>query len=194
MKTIILASQSPRRSQLLEKAGISFQTIALSTSEFVDKKLIIDAQILSITRQKLEAAEKSIKVITALSPVVICADTEVIFENKLQGKPNSKAHAQETLSKLSGRMHLVKTAYIIKDMESQWELSHIETSLVYFKKLSVKTIDDYIETGEPMDKAGSYGIQGLGSHLIEKYDGLFSNIVGLPIEKLIPHLQILKVN
>lgn len=190
MKKIFLASQSPRRSQLLEKAGISFQTLPIVTSENVDKKLMIDSQILSITRQKLVAAEKSHLVLNSPWSIVICADTEVVFENQLMGKPNNPAEAAKTLGQLSGNTHFVKTGYIIKDIKTQKEISHIETCIVHFKKLSEKTILEYVSTGEPMDKAGSYGIQGLGGNLVEKFDGLMSNIVGLPIEVLVPHLHL----
>jgi septum formation protein len=190
MKKIFLASQSPRRSQLLEKAGISFQILPITTSENVDKKLMIDTQILSITRQKLVAAEKSPLVQASPSSLIICADTEVIFENALMGKPKNPQDAQQTLMRLSGNKHFVKTGYIIKNTESKLELSHIETSIVYFKTLSEKMISDYIATGEPMDKAGSYGIQGLGGKFVEKFEGLESTIIGLPIERLSEHLNL----
>lgn len=191
MKKIFLASQSPRRSQLLEKAGISFHTLPINTSEKVDKKLMIDSQILSITRQKLVEAEKSPLVLHSPWSIVICADTEVVFDSQLMGKPNNPEEAVKTLGQLSGNSHFVKTGYIIKDLKTQKEISHIETCLVHFKKLSLETITEYVATGEPMDKAGSYGIQGLGGNLVEKFEGLMSNIVGLPVEVLVPHLQVL---
>lgn len=195
MKKIFLASQSPRRSQLLEKAGISFQILPISTSEKVDKKLMIESQILSITRQKLVEAEKAPQIQDSPWSVILCADTEVVFENQLMGKPINKEEAQKTLEKLSGNRHFVKTGYIIKDCKTQKEISHIETSIVYFKNLTQQEIEEYVATGEPMDKAGSYGIQGLGGKLVDKYEGLTSNIVGLPIEPLIPHLNfILKMS
>ena len=189
MKKIFLASQSPRRSQLLEKAGISFHLLPITTSEKVDKKLMIDAQILSITRQKLVEAEKSTLVQEGTNSIIICADTEVIFNDVLLGNTKNEADAFHTLEKLSGHQHFVKTGYILKNSSTKKEVSHIETSIVRFKKLTEQEILNYISTGEPMDKAGSYGIQGLGSKLVENFDGLMSNIIGLPIEKLTLDLE-----
>ncbi len=189
MKKIFLASQSPRRSQLLEKAGILFQTLPISTSEFVDKKLMIEAQILSITRQKLVEAEKYLSYQTGPSALIICADTEVVFEGALLGKPKNQEDARQTLRRLSGKNHFVKTAYIIKDVVTHLEISHIETTIVYFRQLPEELIRDYVATGDPMDKAGSYGAQGIGGSFIERYEGLMSNVIGLPIEVLILDLK-----
>lgn len=189
MNQLYLASQSPRRMQLLEKSGFSFISLPLSTSETFDQKLIVDAQILSISRLKLVTAEKLLKSQGKHSSVVITADTEVVFQDQLMGKPNTKDLAHEMLRRLSGHYHYVKTAVMIKNLGNDMTVSHIETSSVLFKPLSDQIISDYVNTGDPMDKAGAYGIQGLGRQLVESFSGSFDNIVGLPVEKIHHHIH-----
>jgi septum formation protein len=189
MSQLVLASQSPRRIQLLEKAGFSFTSIPISTSELVDGKLNPDTQILSITRQKLEAAEKWLKGLSKEDSTVIVADTEVVFEGHLLGKPQNKEHSREIIRRLSGNTHFVRTAVIVKNLKFMKEMSHIESSLVQFKKLSDSEINAYVESGEGMDKAGAYGIQGLGQALVDFQRGSVTNIVGFPIEVIAPILK-----
>lgn len=189
MSQLVLASQSPRRIQLLEKAGFSFTSIPISTSESIDEKLHPDTQIISITRQKLEAAEKWLSGLSKADSTVIVADTEVLFEEKLLGKPRNKAHSAEIIRRLSGKSHYVKTAVIIKNLKLRKEVSHIESSLVRFHVLSEKQVNDYVESGDGMDKAGAYGIQGLGQSLVAFHRGSFTNIVGFPIEVIAPILK-----
>lgn len=185
----MLASQSPRRTQLLEKAGFSFTSLPVSTSELIDVKLNPDSQILSITRQKLEASEKWLQGLSNSESTVIVADTEVLFEGQLIGKPQNKEHSREIIRRLSGNYHFVKTAVIIKNLKLNQEVSHIETSLVHFKTLTEFDITAYVDSGEGLDKAGAYGIQGLGKALINYYCGSLNNIIGLPIEAISPILK-----
>ncbi len=189
MSQLVLASQSPRRTQLLEKAGFSFTSLPISTSELIDRKLNPDAQILSITRQKLEAAEKANLHLSKDDATVIVADTEVQYGGELLGKPQNKDHSYEIIRRLSGNFHFVKTAVIVKNLKTKIEVSHIETSLVQFRTLDEEEILAYVSLGEGADKAGSYAIQGLGQALVEFYRGSHSNIVGLPIEFLSPLLK-----
>lgn len=189
MSQLVLASQSPRRIQLLEKAGFSFTSVPISTSETIDEKLHPDAQILSITRQKLEAAEMWLKGLGQEDSTVIVSDTEVIFEGQLLGKPKNKDHIREVIRRLSGKAHDVKTGVIIKNLKSGKEVSHLEASQVWFKPLSDTEINAYADSGEGMDKAGSYGIQGLGQTLIALQTGSFNSIVGFPIEVITPILK-----
>ena len=189
MSQLVLASQSPRRTQLLEKAGFSFTSIPISTSELIDRKLNPDAQILSITRQKLEAAEKAILHLSKEDTTVVVADTEVQFKDELLGKPQNKDHSNEIIRRLSGNFHFVKTAVIVKNIKTKIEVSHIETSLVQFRTLDEEEIRAYVNSGEGSDKAGSYAIQGLGRALVKFHRGSQSNIVGLPVEYLSPLLE-----
>lgn len=189
MSQLVLASQSPRRIQLIEKAGFSFTSIPITTSELIDENLHPDTQILSITRQKLEAAEKWLKDMSKQNSTVIVADTEVLFKGQHLGKPQNIEHSQEIIRRLSGNAHFVKTAVIIKNLKTQKEVSHIESSLVRFRRLTDSEIENYVRTGEGMDKAGAYGIQGLGQKLVEFHRGSLTNIIGFPIEIIAPILK-----
>lgn len=189
MSSLVLASQSPRRIQLLEKAGFSFTSIPISTSELIDEKLHPDTQILSITRLKLEAATIWLKGLSKEDSVVIVADTEVMFEGHHLGKPQNREHSREIIRRLSGNAHFVKTAVIIKNLKTLKEVSHIESSLVQFRHLTTQEIEDYVATDEGMDKAGAYGIQGLGQRLVAFQRGSVNNIIGFPIEIIAPILK-----
>jgi septum formation protein len=182
MKTLILASESPRRKQLLQQAGFSFDVVSVKVSEIPDKNLNATEQILDIARRKARAAFTHLKSSKLQEFTLISADTEVIFDGQLQGKPVDKDDAFQMLRRLSGKPHDVQTGVCIIDSVTGKELSQIETTKVFFKNLTDQEIWTYIESGEPMDKAGAYGIQGLGGKFVEKYDGPFDNVVGLPVE------------
>lgn len=188
MKTLVLASASPRRIQFLKDWGFQFVPIPANLSETPDKNLTPQQQILQIARSKAEA------VVSKLDPtqsgvVVLSADTEVVLENELLGKPANPQHAREILKSLSGRRHLVITGIYIIDTSTKKQLSHIETSEIFFKTLTDSQIDEYVATGEPLDKAGAYGIQGKGQTLVESSVGSYENIVGLPKEATIKLLK-----
>lgn len=189
MSELVLASQSPRRIQLLEKAGFSFTSIPINTSELIDENLHPDTQILSITRQKLEAATIWLNGLSKEDSTVIVADTEVLFRGKHLGKPQNKEHSREIIRRLSGNAHFVKTAVIIKNLKTLMEVSHIESSLVQFRSLTDREVDDYVNTDEGMDKAGAYGIQGIGQRLVAFHRGSMTNIIGFPIEIIAPILK-----
>ncbi|UYL10164.1 Maf family protein [Bdellovibrio sp. SKB1291214] len=182
MKTLILASESPRRKQLLQEAGFSFDVVSVKVSEIPDKNLNATEQILDIARRKARAAFAHLKSSKLQEFTLISADTEVIHEGQLQGKPSDKDDAFKMLSRLSGKTHLVQTGVCVIDSASGNELSQIETTQVFFKALNDEEIWTYIESGEPMDKAGAYGIQGLGGKFVEKIEGPFDNVVGLPVQ------------
>ena len=199
---IILASNSPRRKQLLQDAGVQFRVF--TPTEPVDETL--DADLLA---QPEEAVKKlaerkagaAVQEVLAQNPVglgfVIGADTMVVLDGEIFGKPYSADHAREMLRKLSGKTHQVITGVSVwmmllneteenggdgKNRES-WKMP--ETSEVTFKKLTEEDINAYVATGETIDKAGAYGIQGKGAVLVEGYEGDYNNIVGLPIDKLL---------
>jgi len=181
MKPLILASESPRRKQLLMEAGFSFDVIPLKVSEIPDKNLNVNEQILDIARRKSRAAYEHLKALYPQGFIVIAADTEVIFGDSPLGKPLNREDAFRILRLLSGKIHEVKTAVSMMESPSGREVSQIETTKIFFKSLSDEEIWTYIQTGEPMDKAGAYGIQGLGGRFVEKFEGSFENVVGLPI-------------
>lgn len=183
MKQLILASQSPRRSEILKNAGYQFVSFPVHVSEIPDKNLNIDQQIIDIARRKAEAARTS-ALYQGLAGVILSADTMVCLGSETFGKPETDQMAYEYLKKLSGKKHEVKTAIYLIDLSSNQVLSHIETTEVHFRQLSDDEIWQYIATGEPMDKAGAYAIQGNGRNFVEKFVGDLNNVVGLPLPAL----------
>ena len=183
MKQLILASQSPRRSEILKNAGYQFVSFPVYVSEIPNKNLSLDEQILDIARRKAEAAPQALRDqgLYDKNALVLTADTMVCFNGSALGKPADENEAAEFLRLLSGRNHQVKTAVYLLDLGTGELMSHIETTEVYFKKISETEIQEYIRTGEPLDKAGAYAIQGLGGKFVEKYAGDFNNVVGLPL-------------
>lgn len=184
MVTIILASESPRRRQLLAEAGYKFVVLASNISETPDKNLNEKEQILDIARRKARATLALVQKNPDLRRQdcwILAADTEVIFAGAPLGKPESPDDAFNTLSKLSGTTHEVVTAVCLVSSRSEKELSHIETTEVTFRRLSSDEIKDYVATGEPMGKAGSYGIQGSAKKFVVSMNGAFDNVVGLPV-------------
>lgn len=179
MKRIILASQSPRRRMLMEMLGLDFISIAADTEEsfYPGEKARPGAE--RMARQKALAAARSLS-----EGLVIAADTVVCCEGEIMGKPRDEEDAFKKLSRLSGKAHQVITALCIVDVEEQSIELESELTTVYFKDLSPEEISGYIKRGESMDKAGAYGIQGLASVFVERIDGCYYNVVGLPLSRL----------
>ena len=175
---IILASQSPRRRELLGQMGFSF-TVRPAKGEELPHPELTPAQLVEeLARQKaLEVSAEA-----EADDVVVAADTVVAIDGKVLGKPHDKVHAAQMLSALSGREHTVYTGVAVKRGETL--LVEHEATQVRFRPLTEREIDLYIQTGEPMDKAGSYGIQGYGALLVEGIRGDYFNVVGLPICRL----------
>ncbi|MBY0452868.1 MAG: Maf family protein [Bdellovibrionaceae bacterium] len=186
MKKLILASQSPRRSEILKKAGYQFVPFPVYVSEIPDKNLSLDGQILDIAKRKADEVLVRLQAegLGSDDAVILTADTMVCFDDQALGKPDDDKMAVDYLRLLSGRKHQVKTALYLVDLKSGEHVSHIETTDVHFKKLSEDEIQTYIATGEPRDKAGAYAIQGKGFAFVEKFDGDFNNVVGLPLQAL----------
>ena len=184
MKKIYLASTSPRRKELLKQIGLHFEVCSSDYEEdmTLDLKPIELAKHLS--RGKAEAADKNIK-----SGLIIAADTFITIDDKVLGKPKDENDAKNILQSISGRVVEVITGFTVIDIESKKQISKAVVTKVFIKKLSDKEIDNYIKTGEPMDKAGAFGIQGTGALLVEKIEGDYNNIVGLPLFAL---LEVLK--
>ena len=182
MTPIILASESPRRRQLLADAGFSFDVLSVKVSEIPNKNLNVNAQILDIAQRKAIAALPVLKASRPGSFIVVSADTEVIFNDAPLGKPENPEDAFRMLRLLSGTDHQVITAVCMIESLSTKVLSQTETTQVFFKELTDEQIWTYIQSGEPMDKAGAYGIQGLAGKFIQKIKGPFDNVVGLPVD------------
>lgn len=182
-ENIILASASPRRRELLKLICEDFKSVSPDVDETVP------AQVEILERPQFLAVKKAMHVCGELSEkaVVIGCDTGVFIDDEMLGKPKDEEEAFSMLKRLQGKDHLVVTGCCITDGTHKREFS--VTSRVFFYPLSDEDIRDYIATGEPMDKAGAYGIQGKGSLLIEKIQGDYFNIVGLPLSALTRELK-----
>lgn len=193
MRKIILASASPRRRELLKNAGIDFTVIPAQGEEKITSQEPGDAV------QEL-AYGKAFSVAKALQcpeegTLVIGADTVVVYENKILGKPDDEEDAVRTLKKLQGSTHQVYTGVsILVRKGSIWiSRTFAECTEVEFYPVSEEEICAYVKTGEPMDKAGSYGIQGLWGIYVKGIRGDYNNVVGLPVAKLLQEIKKLKM-
>lgn len=184
MRQIILASNSPRRKQLLQMIGLEF-TVKTSNFDETGKLDLDPIQLVEyLSFQKAQSVA-----IKHPNMIVIGADTVVVLDKKIIGKPKNSTDAKKILRKLSNKMHLVITGYAIIDTSTTRRVTNSVTSKVFMKKIPEKQIESYVKTGEPLDKAGAYGIQGLGSILINKIEGDYFNVVGLPIKELTTDLE-----
>lgn len=178
MLRIILASQSPRRRQLLEQIGLEhFEVLAADADETYDPSLPPEKIVASISRQKAEAVRP-----LAEGALIITADTMVFMDGLRLGKPRSQEEAREMLSALSGRTHQVCTGVSVcrgERMETR-----TETTAVTFRELTQDEIWGYIRTGDPMDKAGAYGVQGKAALFVSGIRGDYFNVMGLPLHLL----------
>ena len=185
MNRIILASKSPRRKEILEKAGINF--IALASDKEENNLYIEDTKKVAIANADVKASD-----IAESYPddIVVGADTIVVLENELFGKPKDPKDAKMMLERLSGKTHQVITGVAI--IYQGQKILFSETSDVTFREIAEQEILDYIESKEPMDKAGAYAIQGIGAKFVLGYTNEIENIIGLPIHSLLEHLKEIK--
>ncbi len=183
---IILASASPRRKELLEQVGVEFEIIPAVGEEIITDSSPQQA-VLDLAAQK--AAEVAAKV--REDAIILGADTVVAFGDKILGKPKDEADAKQMLSLLSGKTHSVYTgvSIVVRQSGESQSYSFYEETEVTMYPLSEQQILSYIRTKEPMDKAGSYGIQGKGAVFIEKIQGDYNNVVGLPIARVFRTLE-----
>ena len=189
MKEIILASASPRRSELLEKMGLEFRVVVSDADEpRADKTVPPGIYVQELALLKAAASAKKLK--TRRGRLVISADTIVVgMDGEVLGKPKDKEEAFDMLRSLSGVTHKVYTGYCVMRLDDGKTVCESVSTEVTFRKLSDERIERYIDTGEPMDKAGAYGIQELGALLVEKINGDYFNVVGLPVGELAKTLE-----
>ena len=191
MRQIILASSSPRRRELLEKAGVHFRVMPSQEEEHIEKKE--PAQIVeNLSWQK--AASVASK--TGQDVIVIGSDTLVAYEGRVLGKPRDEEEAVETLKLLQGNTHQVYTGVtvIVRDKEEEITKTFSRRTDVTFYPVDEKEIRDYVATGDPMDKAGSYDIRGDFSVYIKEIYGDYNNVVGLPVSMLFWEMKQLGIN
>lgn len=181
---LILASASPRRRELLEQAGIAFSVIPSDADEGV---LSGEAP----AEYSLRVAQAKAQDVASKHPGywVLGADTIVVVDNLILGKPKDAADVHQMLRLLSGRVHQVITAFVLIAANGQEYEQQIVATTVTFKLLSDEQIQAYLTTGEPFDKAGAYAVQGIGATLVEKVEGSYTNVVGLPIDEVLEALR-----
>jgi septum formation protein len=178
---VILASQSPRRIELLKTVIKNFRIVPSKIDEVCDINLSPEENAILLGRKKATWVAKEHP-----HNLVIGADTMVVLENKIIGKPTDAENARQILRQLSGQEHKVITGVAVVHLKI---FSAVSISHVRIKALTQNEINSYVESGEPMDKAGAYAIQGEGSFLVESYSGSYSNIIGLPMDLLKDLLQ-----
>ncbi len=184
MKKIILASASPRRAEILRITGLKFYTTVSDYKEDINLSLSPRALARFLSRKKAEAVAYKYR-----NAIIITADTFIVLNNILLGKPHTYKEAEKMLRMLNGKAHSVITGFTIMDTGSGKVLSRSVKTKVYFRKLNAGEIKAYVKTREPLDKAGAYASQGLGAVFIEKIDGDFFNVVGLPLCALTKSLK-----
>ena len=180
---MILASNSQRRQEILKDAGFNFRVITSNIEEISDKENVIE-RILDIAEKKLEQIAKN-----NVNEFILAADTVVELDKNIFGKPKDREEAFKFLKLLSGKIHKVISAYVFKNISKNILIREVVISEVKFFDLDDETINWYLDTGEPFDKAGAYGIQGYGRVLVEKIDGDYYSIMGFPISNFLKNLR-----
>lgn len=181
MKKIVLASASPRRREILENIGLSFDVAICDADEdVVDKSIPVNLYVQELALLKASEAAK----LDVGDSLIISADTVVYCDGKILGKPKDDEDAVRMLMMLSGKSHSVFTGICVTRKKDMFSVCQSVETEVVFKELSEEFVRAYVKTGEPKDKAGAYGIQGKGSILVEKIIGDYYNVVGLPVSKL----------
>lgn len=181
---IILASASPRRSELLESAGIRFEVVPghIDETPFPGEQPV--AHVLRLASEKARDVARREE-----GDCFVGADTIVLCDGEIMGKPGNAPDAERMLKKLSGRGHSVITGYAVYDKRSDTIHTRAVETRVYFKDLRDDEIQSYIATGCPMDKAGAYAIQGGAAHMVERIEGSYTNVVGLPLCEVVGTLR-----
>jgi septum formation protein len=176
---IILASNSPRRKELLLQIGLDFRVDPADVDEHVLPGELPEGYAVRVALDKARVAAAR-----AGTGIVIAADTIVVLDDEVLGKPADAGDAERMLMKLSGKAHVVITGLAVMDAATGNALTRTSITRVWFRSLASHEIISYVATGEPLDKAGAYGIQGRGALLVDKIDGCYFNVVGLPLSLL----------
>jgi septum formation protein len=185
---LILASASPRRAEILGDAGIAFDVLVVNVDETPRAGESAEAMCRRLAEAKARAAAARLGA-TGEQTIIVAADTTVEIEGEILGKPDSPEAAREMLRRLSGKTHRVLTALALVRLPDGTARSDLESTAVRFAALSAEEIDEYVATREPMDKAGGYAIQGRAGRFIERVEGCYFNVVGLPLARLYRNLK-----
>lgn len=182
MLKLLLVSQSPRRQKILKDAGFFFSVDTVKLSEIIEENVNLRAAIEALAERKGQAYLDEHKHLKSKDILMLTADTVVVLAGQILGKPETRAVAVEYLNNLSGKTHSVITAICLWNLKTDQKVLASSQTLVKFRDLCLSEIEDYVATGEPMDKAGGYGIQGEARKFVEKIEGDFDNVVGLPLK------------
>lgn len=190
MKTIILASKSPRRKSLLKQLGLKFTVLPSNIEEKFNPRLKPRGQAEALSLQKAESIKLILEKKKTIDPyIILSADTIAVINDEVLGKPKDQKDAIKMLKKLSGKKHIAITAFTIIDSDTKKVVTKSEETFVFFRKLNDKEIREYVKVVKPFGNAGSYAIQGKAAVFIEKIEGDFFNIVGLPLHTLAQELK-----
>lgn len=189
MRTIILASASPRRKELLALIGLKFKVDVSDYEEDLGHKLKPHELAKFLSLEKARAVAHKYK-----DALIIAADTFIVFRGRLLGKPHTDKEAMRMLTLLNGKLHSVITGYTVLDTHSGKKSSCSVETKVWFRKMTDEELRAYVKTGEPLDKAGAYAIQGIGSLIIKKIEGDYFNVIGLPVASLAVTLKKFGIN
>jgi septum formation protein len=180
---IVLASRSPRRAALLHQMGFSFRVVSREISEESDLSSDPVKRVIELSKKKARAVLDRVE-----EGLIVGADTIVFLDGEILGKPMNKEEAKAMLMKLSGRSHEVFTGFTLIEVGGQ-QMSDVERTSVTFRHLEEWEVDDYVETGGPLDKAGGYGIQDRSGLFVDRIEGCFYNVVGFPMTKFYEGLK-----
>lgn len=187
---LVLASSSPRRAMLLEAEGFSFIRVEADISEVIPQGISPESAVKGLALRKAQAGLRSwLNQGGSSEDIILGADTIVVLDQRILGKPRDKEEAAAMLTALSGHAHQVYTGVALVNGAGRQECGAVCTA-VFFRSLAHEEILEYIATEEPMDKAGAYGIQGLGARLVDHYEGSLSNVIGLPMEYVKERLSV----
>jgi septum formation protein len=182
---LILASASARRAEILHDAGLSFSVI----SSAVDETPMPDESPAELVQRLADAKAELVSARSVAPAIIIAADTEVVLDGHVLGKPRTSEDARQMLTKLSGRRHSVLTGVTLVRLPDVERRSFVETTHVHFASIPDEEITRYLASGEPFDKAGSYAIQGRAGRYVPRIEGCYFNIVGLPLARLCQALK-----
>lgn len=176
MKQLILASRSPRRKQLLNQIGLTFTVHPSEIEEILSIGLNPLQQVEELSRQKAEEVSKKFQ-----NAIILAADTMVVAENEMLGKPQDAKEATKMLQKLSGKVHSIVTGFTLIDTDTKQVVTNSTETKVWFRKLTNEEISAYLEKDKPFDKAGAYAIQEVAAVFVEKTEGDYLGAIGLPV-------------
>jgi len=188
-RTIILASASPRRKELLSLIGLKFNVDASDYEEDLGLKLKPHELAKFLSWEKARSVSHKYR-----DAVIIAADTFIVFRGKLLGKPHTEKEAIKMLTLLNGKSHSVVTGYAVLDTNTGKKSSCSVETKVWFRNMADDELCAYVKTGEPLDKAGAYAIQGIGSLIVKKIEGDYFNVIGLPVASLTGTLKKFGIN